>query len=78
MSSPLLRAAGCVFAAAEAHLLITEAGTAADIDPAAVRCAHRNLEGTGARVYEGDLYRALPVDAIVVIGSAQADVPRQF
>jgi release factor glutamine methyltransferase len=33
---------------------------AADVDPAAVRCARRNLEGTGARVYENDLYRALP------------------
>ncbi|MFE4463719.1 putative protein N(5)-glutamine methyltransferase [Oerskovia sp. NPDC056781] len=31
---------------------------AADIDPAAVRCARRNLDG---HVYEGDLYKALPV-----------------
>jgi len=30
---------------------------AADLDPAAVRCARRNLPG---RVYLGDLYRALP------------------
>ncbi len=33
---------------------------AADIDPDAVRCARRNLAGTGARVYEGDLFAALP------------------
>jgi release factor glutamine methyltransferase len=31
---------------------------AADVDPAAVACARRNLPG--GRVYEGDLYEALP------------------
>ena len=33
---------------------------AADVDPAAVRCARRNLAATGARVYAGDLFDALP------------------
>lgn len=33
---------------------------AVDLDPAAVRCARRNLAGTGARVYQGDLFRPLP------------------
>ncbi|MGW1888892.1 putative protein N(5)-glutamine methyltransferase [Streptomyces sp. NPDC002004] len=33
---------------------------AADIEPAAVRCARRNLARVGGRVYEGDLFRALP------------------
>ena len=33
---------------------------AADIDPAAVRCARRNLAARGGRVYEGDLYQPLP------------------
>ncbi len=33
---------------------------AADIDPAAVACARRNLPGD--RVHQGDLYGALPVD----------------
>jgi release factor glutamine methyltransferase len=33
---------------------------AADIDPAAVRCARRNLAPYGGRVYEGDLYEPLP------------------
>ena len=43
----------------------------ADIDPAAVRCARRNLAGSGA-VYEGDLFAPLPaglagrVDLLVV------------
>lgn len=32
---------------------------AADIDPAAVRCARRNITGVG-RVFEGDLYDPLP------------------
>ncbi|MFI6512274.1 putative protein N(5)-glutamine methyltransferase [Streptosporangium sp. NPDC050855] len=32
---------------------------AVDIDPAAVRCARRNV-GDGGRVYEGDLYEPLP------------------
>jgi release factor glutamine methyltransferase len=45
---------------------------AADVDPAAVRCARRNLAAAGARVYEGDLYAPLPaalrgrVDVLVV------------
>jgi release factor glutamine methyltransferase len=33
---------------------------AADIDPAAVRCARRNLAAIGGNVYEGDLYEPLP------------------
>jgi release factor glutamine methyltransferase len=45
---------------------------AADIDPAAVACARRNLEVVGGQVHEGDLYDALPaglrggVDLVVV------------
>ncbi|MFE2430179.1 putative protein N(5)-glutamine methyltransferase [Streptomyces sp. NPDC059373] len=33
---------------------------ASDIDPAAVRCARRNLAATGGHVHEGDLYDPLP------------------
>jgi release factor glutamine methyltransferase len=33
---------------------------AVDLDPAAVRCAGRNLAATGGRVYHGDLYQPLP------------------
>ncbi|MET8277526.1 putative protein N(5)-glutamine methyltransferase [Micromonospora sp. NPDC005174] len=33
---------------------------AADIDPAAVACARRNLAGLAAEVYEGDLFAPLP------------------
>ncbi len=33
---------------------------AVDIDPAAVRCARRNVAVAGGQVYEGDLYEPLP------------------
>jgi len=33
---------------------------AVDVDPAAVRCARRNVVAGGAQVYEGDLYEPLP------------------
>ncbi|MDP9889499.1 putative protein N(5)-glutamine methyltransferase [Pseudarthrobacter enclensis] len=33
---------------------------AADVEPAAVRCARRNLEPLGGHVHEGDLFEALP------------------
>ncbi|MDI2125701.1 putative protein N(5)-glutamine methyltransferase [Yinghuangia seranimata] len=33
---------------------------ASDIDPAAVRCARRNVAPYGGRVFEGDLYAPLP------------------
>lgn len=35
---------------------------AADIDPAAVRCARRNVEPVGGHVHEGDLFDALPAE----------------
>lgn len=47
---------------------------AADVDPAAVRCARRNIAAADGRVYEGDLYEALPrnlqgrVDVLVANG----------
>ena len=33
---------------------------AVDVDPAAVRCARRNVVAAGGHVYEGDLYQPLP------------------
>jgi release factor glutamine methyltransferase len=50
---------GAVGAALAAALVRVEL-YAVDIDPAAVRCARRNLAAAGGRVYEGDLYRPLP------------------
>ncbi|MDA8371420.1 MAG: putative protein N(5)-glutamine methyltransferase [Nocardiopsaceae bacterium] len=61
---------GAVGAALAATLDRTEVHCT-DIDPAAVRCARRNIAG-GGRVYEGDLYDPLPaalrgrVDVLVV------------
>lgn len=51
-------AVGAALAAALGRVRLS----AVDIDPAAVRCARRNLAVVGARVYEGDLYEPLPAD----------------
>ncbi|MFF0527098.1 putative protein N(5)-glutamine methyltransferase [Nocardia amikacinitolerans] len=52
--------------AALATALLAEGRTvelsAADIEPAAVECARRNLERLGATVYQGDLFAPLPDD----------------
>lgn len=47
---------------------------AADIDPAAVRCARRNLTQEG-RVFEGDLYEALPAALLGRVQVLVANVP---
>ncbi|NOV04024.1 putative protein N(5)-glutamine methyltransferase [Paenibacillus planticolens] len=48
---------------------------AADIDPVAVRCARRNLAAAGGRVYEGDLFEALPATLLNSIDILLANVP---
>ncbi|MEU3460591.1 putative protein N(5)-glutamine methyltransferase [Streptomyces sp. NPDC006733] len=48
---------------------------AADIDPAAVRCARRNVGAVGGRVYEGDLYEPLPGGLRGRVGILLANVP---
>ena len=48
---------------------------AVDIDPAAARCARRNLEGSGGRVYEGDLFDPLPPALRGRVGVIVANVP---
>ena len=47
---------------------------AADIDPAAVRCARRNV-GAGGQVYEGDLYDPLPATLRGRVDILAANVP---
>lgn len=47
---------------------------AADLDPAAVRCARRNL-GAAAAVHEGDLYAALPATLRGRVDVLVANVP---
>lgn len=46
-----------------------------DIDPAAVRCAGLNLTVFGGNVYEGDLYKALPLSLKGRVGILVANVP---
>lgn len=48
---------------------------ATDIDPAAVRCARRNVTGPGGRVYEGDLYDPLPAGLRGRVDILLANVP---
>ena len=48
---------------------------AADIDPAAVACARRNLEGIGGTVYEGDLFDPLPPAIRGRVSVVVANVP---
>jgi release factor glutamine methyltransferase len=48
---------------------------AADIEPASVRCARRNLEPLGASVHEGDLYDALPVGLRGTVGTLIVNAP---
>jgi release factor glutamine methyltransferase len=48
---------------------------AADIDPAAVRCARRNVAAAGGRVYQGDLYAPLPARLRGRIDILAANVP---
>ncbi|WP_444546015.1 putative protein N(5)-glutamine methyltransferase [Virgisporangium aurantiacum] len=60
-------------AAAIAHLAPGVELHAADIDPAAVRCARRNLP-TG-RVYEGDLFRPLPTGLRARVDVLVANAP---
>jgi release factor glutamine methyltransferase len=48
---------------------------AADVDPAAVACARRNLTAAGGRVYAGDLFDALPSELAGRIDVVTANVP---
>ena len=48
---------------------------AADIDPAAVRCARRNVAAAGGQVYRGDLYGPLPTRLRGRVDILAANVP---
>jgi release factor glutamine methyltransferase len=48
---------------------------AADLDPAAVRCARRNLAAVGGQVHHGDLYAPLPAGLRGRIDVLAANVP---
>lgn len=46
-----------------------------DIDPAAVKCASRNITSIGGRIYQGDLYNALPHSLRGRVNILVANVP---
>lgn len=48
---------------------------AADIDPAAVACARRNVAAAGGHVYQGDLYEPLPAVLAGRVDILVANVP---
>ncbi|GAA3371938.1 putative protein N(5)-glutamine methyltransferase [Streptomyces sannanensis] len=48
---------------------------ASDVDPAAVRCARRNVTAAGGRVHEGDLYEPLPATLRGRVDILLANVP---
>jgi release factor glutamine methyltransferase len=48
---------------------------AADVDPAAVRCARRNLAAVGGQVYQGDLFGPLPAGLRGRVDILMANVP---
>jgi release factor glutamine methyltransferase len=48
---------------------------AADIDPAAVRCARRNVAAAGGQVYQGDLFAPLPAALRGRVDLLLANVP---
>jgi release factor glutamine methyltransferase len=65
---------GALGAALAAGLPGTELHSA-DIDPAAVRCARRNVAAVGGTVHEGDLYAPLPTRLKGAVGVLLANVP---
>lgn len=48
---------------------------AADVEPAAVRCARRNVEAVGGRVFQGDLDEPLPAALRGTVDLLLANVP---
>jgi release factor glutamine methyltransferase len=68
-------AIGAAIAARAASAAVPVQVHACDIDPAAVRCARRNLSATGGHVYAGDLYDPLPVALRRRVSIIAANVP---
>jgi release factor glutamine methyltransferase len=68
-------AIGAAIAARAASAAVAVEVHACDIDPAAVRCARRNLSAAGGHVYAGDLYEPLPVALRGQVSVIAANVP---
>ncbi|GEL98446.1 putative protein N(5)-glutamine methyltransferase [Cellulomonas terrae] len=58
-----------------AHLVDQVSLYAADVEPAAVRCARRNVASVGGQVFEGDLDEPLPVSLRGQVDLLVANVP---
>ena len=58
-----------------AHLLPSVELYAADVEPAAVRCARRNVATVGGQVFEGDLDEPLPASLRGRVDLLVANVP---
>jgi release factor glutamine methyltransferase len=58
-----------------AHLLGSVQLYAADVEPAAVRCARRNVGAVGGQVFEGDLDQPLPPSLRGTVDLLLANVP---
>ena len=58
-----------------AHVLGSVSLYAADVEPAAVRCARRNVAAVGGQVFEGDLDRPLPASLRGRVDLLVANVP---
>lgn len=68
-------AIGAAIAARAASATVPVELYACDIDPAAVRCAMRNLSPAGGHVYAGDLYGPLPAELRKQVSVIAANVP---
>jgi release factor glutamine methyltransferase len=67
---------GCgAVGAAVVHRLGANRLVSADVEPAAVRCAVRNVEPVGGEVLRGDLFAPLPTDLCGRIDLLTANVP---
>ncbi len=78
-SAPLLVVDLCCGSGAVGVALVAALGDvelhATDIDPAAVRCARRNVRDIGGQVYEGDLVERLPPRLLGRVDLLVANVP---
>lgn len=83
LASELVRSDGVVVelccGSAAVSLVLAALGPAEsyalDLDPAAVRCAQKNLAGTNTQVLQGDLYRPLPAPVRGRVGVLVANAP---
>ncbi len=67
--------AGAIQAAVSSPAVPSAEVYATDVDPAAVECARGNVEPTGGRVFQGDLFDALPAELRGRVSLVVANAP---